>query len=1076
MPQSALPGLLRMRSVLAGTVVVLVAGILLYAVSARSPSRHQAGAARPDLQELVAAAGPRRTFEPRVTGGFAYADLTAAAPTRSAEPSSSDAPLELRVAAIALEKRAHASADPLALNAFGIAQLVTGQTAGAVSALEEAIRLAPKDARLSSDLAAGYLVRARESSRIEDAARAVGFAEQATELDPRLAEARFNMALSLEWLSLRREATRAWQSYLALDSASEWAAEARRRLEQLAESPEGRWEKQRREIIAAGEHGDEASIRAATGRFPDTAYEYVEHDLIPAWADGWLARDSAKAANSLKLARLYGQALADGVGDRMALDAALAIERASKDQQGANRLARAHQLFREGQVLYEQDRVADSAPRFSEARRSLLDARSPFAGWATLQLAIARYYRNDFEQSTGLLDALAPDASEKSYLRLLGRVQWMQGLTHFVRGRVADSLEAYREALAAFDRIGAVQDQAAVHLYIAENLEAIGDLSKSWTHEREALARLDAVKVPRRRETILTVAAKMVRRRNFLPAMVFFHNEIVSDARQSGRAGAVVDGFLGLAEARELAGQFDSAQRAIKDAELWLSRIRDEAVARRQRAEVMLAEGQIVQRTDPARSIEVLRTSRQYFADAGLSLRLPRVNLALGRAQLSGGQRQAAEATFLEAIEELEAQRASLPGGQLRLGYFDQPWNVFDEMIRLQAATEETRPAALMFAERFRARDLVETASGHRRAAALNPASLAARIPPAAAVVYYVCLEDRLLVWVVRSQRVDVFEQRLSPGVLTGEVTEYRAALQSGDRGRLDRAGGRLYSRLVRPLLSALERGATLAIIPDGVLNEVPFAALNDTGTGRYLVEDHPVLVGPSATMFDRASARLRPSSLADGASILVLANPRLDSADTPPLPDLSRAEAEAQDLKALYPHATVLTGARATKRAFVDSAGRYRIVHFAGHALANDQYSLLSRLLFAPDGSGQSGSLYAHEILDHTFPATQLVVLAGCRTGTGEIRKGEGVISLARPFLAAGVPSVIATLWDVKDDASRALFGTFYQSLRQGAEPAVALRDAQLRLLRDPDAALQSPVAWGAFISLGGLHSNGGQ
>jgi hypothetical protein len=69
----------------------------------------------------------------------------------------------------------------------------------------------------------------------------------------------------------------------------------------------------------------------------------------------------------------------------------------------------------------------------------------------------------------------------------------MQGLIHFVGGQIADSLDDYRAALAAFDRLGAVQDQAAAHLYIAENLEAIGDLSRSWTHEREALARLDVL-------------------------------------------------------------------------------------------------------------------------------------------------------------------------------------------------------------------------------------------------------------------------------------------------------------------------------------------------------------------------------------------------------------------------------------------------------------------------------------------------------------------------------------------------------------------------------------------------------
>ena len=65
-----------------------------------------------------------------------------------------------------------------------------------------------------------------------------------------------------------------------------------------------------------------------------------------------------------------------------------------------------------------------------------------------------------------------------------------------------------------------------------------------------------------------------------------------------------------------------------------------------------------------------------------MELRLPRVNLAIGRAQqLVAGQPRAAEASFLESIQGLEALRATLPNGQLRLGYFEQPWNVFDEMI-----------------------------------------------------------------------------------------------------------------------------------------------------------------------------------------------------------------------------------------------------------------------------------------------------------------------------------------------------------------------------------------------------------
>jgi CHAT domain-containing protein len=1075
--QPSLRALLHQKSVLTGATVLVAAGILIYAVLFRKSPGARAGHHRSELQDLVAAVGPRRTFEPRVTGNFAYGELTVPAVTRSADRAKDDAPLPLRVAAIELEKRARGSADPAALNAFGIAQLMSGDTARAVSTLEEASRLAPKDARLSSDLAAGYLVRAHEANQIEDVARAVGFAHRATEADPRLAEARFNLALALEGLSLRHEATRAWQAYVEIDPASPWAADAKRRIERLRETAEARWEKQRREVIAAGDRGDEASIRAATRTFPDTAYDYVENDLIPAWADAWLARDVEKAGTRVRLARAFGQALADGVGDRMPLDAAIAIERATASRERADALARGHQVFREGRALYEHDRVADSETRFTEARSRLLDLQSPFAEWAALQLAIAHYYRGNHEQSTRLLDGLLDVSPRSSHLRVLGRTYWMKGLLHSVRGQVGEALDFYNDALAIFVRAEAVVDQAAMHSNLADSLEAVGDLRGAWTHEQSALGQLNALNIPRRREAILSSAARLARRRNHSDATVFFQNEFIADAQRTALPIAAVQGHLDRAESHASTGQFDLADGDVRDAEAWLSRISDEALAKRLRAEVMLAKGQVLQRRSPEQSIEILRASRQYFSDARMTLRLPRVDLALGRAQLAAGQREAAEATFLDGIRALEAQRARLPGGQLRLGYFEQPWNLFDEMIGLQAANAASLPAALAFAERFRARDLAETASEPaRRAHVVNPASLAEQIPPDVAILYYACLDDRLLTWVIRARGVDSFQQQLASNVLAEHVASFNDALRNGDARGMDEGGKRLYEHLIRPLAASLQPESTLAIVPDGVLNGVAFAALKNPQSGRYLIEDHPVHIAPSATMFEIASNRRRATSPTARTSLVVLANPRLDPEDAASLPDLSSAEAEARDLAALYPGSTVLIGQRATKGAFVDAAARHRIVHFAGHALANEQYSLLSRLLLARDGPGRSGSLFAHEILELKLPATDLVVLAGCRTGVGAIRKGEGVISLARPFLALGVPSVIATLWDVNDAASRALFGTFYQSLRHGAEPVIALRDAQLRLLRDRDAALQSPAAWAPFTSLGGLRLNGGQ
>jgi hypothetical protein len=186
---------------------------------------------RSELAGLVAAVGTERTIEPRLTGGFAYGPLRG--PVRGGERNEERLSPELRIAALTVEQRAQGRRDPLSLAASAAAQLVTGQADQAVSALEEAARIAPRSARVQNDLSAAYLVRSEQKPGLEDLNKALTAATAATQADPSLAEARFNLALALERLSRRDEARKAWEAYLKIDSKSGWAEEARRHLEEL---------------------------------------------------------------------------------------------------------------------------------------------------------------------------------------------------------------------------------------------------------------------------------------------------------------------------------------------------------------------------------------------------------------------------------------------------------------------------------------------------------------------------------------------------------------------------------------------------------------------------------------------------------------------------------------------------------------------------------------------------------------------------------------------------------------------------------------------------------------------------
>ena len=103
---------------------------------------------------------------------------------------------------------------------------------------------------------------------------------------------------------------------------------------------------------------------------------------------------------------------------------------------------------------------------------------------------------------------------------------------------------------------------------------------------------------------------------------------------------------------------------------------------------------------------------------------------------------------------------------------------------------------------------------------------------------------------------------------------------------------------------------------------------------------------------------------------------------------------------------------------------------------------------------------LYAFEIEHHALPQARLVVLAACGTAAGEASRLEGALSIARPFLAAGVPAVVASLWDADDTTSRRFFVAFHRNLLAVGDPATALRQTQLGFLRERDVTLTHPSA----------------
>jgi CHAT domain-containing protein len=395
---------------------------------------------------------------------------------------------------------------------------------------------------------------------------------------------------------------------------------------------------------------------------------------------------------------------------------------------------------------------------------------------------------------------------------------------------------------------------------------------------------------------------------------------------------------------------------------------------------------------------------------------------------------------------------------------------LFDDMVRLQVERRHDPQRALAFVERGRARQLIDSLAGSA-VAPLDPEALRRGLPQGLALVYYVPIDDRLFSWVVTQQESDFIERPLRAADLSRLVAANRAAIEGRAPEELvRRTAAQLHDELVRPLLPFIASQRALVFIPDGVVQSVVFASLWDRQRGHYLVEDYLLGVAASGTTFVRTSTSAA-NRLSASPEALVIGNPRIDRRLWVGMPNLPGAEAEAVEIAALYPRSELLSGSAATKAAFLHYARTSQVVHFAGHAAASADAPSAARLLFAPDpATGDSGALYLHELGHTGLPRTRVVVLGACRTAAGTVSRVEGALSLGRPFLAAGVPDVVASLWDIDDTVSRRFFVSFHRALLVEGDPLLALRRAQIAFLHGDDPSLAHPASWAPFICMGGL------
>jgi CHAT domain-containing protein len=858
-----------------------------------------------------------------------------------------------------------------------------------------------------NDLAAAHLIQP-DGGQDEGEERwiaALIAADRALALDPHLAEARSNRIAILEHLGVARIDARAGAA---------------------------------KRITGMIEKAPPARIAALARQYPQEARAAGEGTLLAAWA---AARTAEDATLQLDRARAVAAVVQHDFGESLLTDAVAAIDRGDRTAM----LRSAHLAYRDGRVALtrtDSSGYREAEQKLRDAQRLFSTAGSPMAALAEEYLASTYINQQRIAEALEILQGLQA-REPKQYKALHARIQHDLALCDAQRGHWSTSLGEAREAAEVFTALREPSNAGAAEAIVSEDYDFLGRRELAWNHGVSALRAAGAANNVRKARAILGALTRTeMRSARWDAARAIARIDEELAARSSGQrteAGTL----LRIATIEAHLGDAAAAQRAIAGARTAANAVRDEGLRRKLLSDVESAAGAIERRRNPAGAVALLSKAIDYQRHAERPLVLPELYLERARAQVSLRSWAEAEQDVDTGIAELEQQRNHVDEAELRPGLFDSSAALFHEAVSLQLRRGGDAAHVLGYIERGRARAIREQLGGDRDAPVVL-ADLQQHLGANALFLEYFSLGDRVVIVAIAQRTARVQTVAISHAQLAAAIEDH----------------ARLYDLLIRPVADVMRDVRTITVVPDDVLQRVPFAALFDRDTRTFLIQRHTVATAPSAGV---ALVTMQREIQGKPASALVFANPTIPRDAYPGLTSLIASEHEASAVGHRYPRAEVLTGDAATAERFLTLAPLNDVVHFAGHAQVENAEPGASALVCA-SSPHVHGALTLRQIAAMRFRRTRVVVLAACSTMRGRNAAIEGVPSLARAFVIAGVPAVVGTLWDIDDAEAAPLMRVLHDELAKGVAPAEALRTAQLAAIREGRPVEQ----WAAFAVTG--------
>jgi CHAT domain-containing protein/cytochrome c-type biogenesis protein CcmH/NrfG len=1007
---------------------------------------------------LARAYTDQRTLELRIPGA-AYGPLRVQrgpAESFTARP----APLLKAEALIASRLGAHPD-DPAWLQAAARADVLEGKYDAAVEALQRALELQPHSPDVMFELATAHFQRGQSEDRQEDYAAAYEFLSDVLAQQPQNAPALFNRAIIAEHQFLYLQALDDWESYLKLDSTSQWAEEARNRADavraKLKEHESGLKLLLTPEQVAKVSSSPSGEDAGATSGDVDRRVEqyldaavrswlplaYPEHgagdpnaqralfflaDLTAQnhkdrWLSDLLARSPdprfPRAAAALAQASLANSSSGYGT----ALEQAQTAERVFRESSNQAGVARAQ--FEEA---YAEQLMHDAEACRGHATSSLPEADRQSYAWLQTQLRLEKAVcsllaKNDWggderisQQALELAQKSGYDALYIRAIYFLADDQVQNGDLYAGLRSASMGLQRYwsrqlspQQAYNLYALFGSIPEYTATrpHLVTATWREATtladstgNPLVEAWAHGAAARA-------------AISVERPDIAHLEYVEATRLLALAPKTDAVRN----ATLWNDISTAQVESHLGEFDSGIAR-------LTRIQDQIGPRRDKD-----------------------LEEQFYT-------------TLGELELRGHNPGIAEQDFRPALESAERRLSSLNSEMDRINWSTEAAPVYLGMAEAELVQGRAQESLEYFEWYLGAAS--RSIKGSQISGAPDPTWLTSRLPLLSnrTVLAYAALPDGLALWSyddrgVNAQWFPQSNQNLEE--LAGRFYDLASDPKS-ESSAFRRDGQSLYGALIAPLESHLEPGRTLVIEADGWLARVPFEALIDSN-GKYLIERAAIVhsLGQTAD----ASLHTDVPISHDLPALILASTAASQDAGLVPLPDVV---AEADSVARDFHSSIVLKASEATVKAVEQKLPEAGIFHFTGHSAASQNGAAL--LLSATDSQpGTLGLLTADKLRRLNSRNLELAVLSTCYTNSGS-DGARGFNNIAAALQRAGVPHVVASRWAVDSVETRRFIEDFYRNTLSGQPVSEAIRQTSRHMMAD--AHTSHPYYWSAFSAYG--------